>query len=160
MDALTLLKRQHRHVEQLFVKAKSAEGDEKEDLFLQIADELTTHASIEEKIFYPSVLSDEAAGEMEEAIQDHQQMRRILADMLELETDAERFDASMGVLEVAVHHHVSEEEDALFRRVAREFGKDVLEKLGREMESLAMILRESELDEVEIDRSPQQLDQH
>jgi iron-sulfur cluster repair protein YtfE (RIC family) len=158
MDALSLLKQQHRHVEQLFVKAKSAEGDEKEDLFLQLADELTTHASIEERVFYPAVISDDGDEEMEKAVQEHMQMRRILADMLDMETVAERFDASMAVLELEVQHHVSEEEDALFRKVAREFGKDVLEKLGREMEHLALILRESEPHQSEIDGTPQ-LDQ-
>ena len=158
MDALTLLKKQHRHVEQLFLKAKNAEGDEKEDLFLQIADELATHASIEEQLFYPSVMSDGADEEVEKAIQEHLQMKRILADMLDMEPDTERFDASMEVLELEVQHHVSEEEDALFRRVAREFGKEVLERLGREMEGLAMILRESEPHESEIGGVPQ-LDQ-
>ena len=154
MDALTLLKRQHRRVEQLFVQTKSADAEEKEDLFLQLADELTAHASIEERIFYPAVMSGVSDEQMEKALQEHVQMRRILADMLDTQTDAERFDANMGVLQLELQHHVSEEEDALFRRVAREFGKDALEKLGREMETLALMLRESEPEPSGLDGTP------
>src|SRR5688572_23550921 len=98
MDALSLLKKQHREVEELFQKAKSAEGPEKLQYFLQLADDLATHATIEEKVFYPSVLSGKTEDELLEAVQEHLQMKRILADMLDMEVSDERFDAKLKVL--------------------------------------------------------------
>lgn len=144
MDALSLLKKQHREVEQLFQKVKKAEGLDKEAAFLQLADELATHASVEEKVFYPSVMSDQTDDDLQEAVEEHLEMKRTLADMLDMETADQRFDAKMETLEDQVRHHVSEEENELFKRVAQEFGKDVLERLGSEMERLAMIIRETE----------------
>jgi hemerythrin superfamily protein len=144
MDALSLLKKQHREVEELFQKAKSAEGPEKLQYFLQLADDLATHATIEEKVFYPGVLSGKTEDELLEAVQEHLQMKRILADMLDMEVSDERFDAKLKVLEDEVSHHVEEEEGQLFKDVAKEIDADVLERLGQEMESLAMMLRDSE----------------
>jgi hemerythrin-like domain-containing protein len=144
MDALTLLKKQHREAEQLFQKVKEAEGLDKERAFLQLADELATHASIEEKVFYPSVMSDPTEEDLREAVQEHLEMKRTLADMLDMETAEPRFDEKLRALEGQVRHHVSEEETELFAKVAREFERDVLEKLGTEMERLATMLRESE----------------
>ena len=148
MDALALLKKQHREAERLFKRVKEAEGLDKERAFLQLADELSTHASIEEKVFYPSVMSDPAEEDLRQATQEHLEVKRTLADLLDLEANDTRFDERMKILEEQVRHHVSEEENELFKKVAREFGRDVLEKLGSEMERLATLLRESDLDEM------------
>ena len=52
MDAVALLKQDHRTVEELFAKFEKASGDgRKKDLALQICKELTVHAMIEEEIF-------------------------------------------------------------------------------------------------------------
>ena len=149
MDALALLKKQHRQAERLFQKVKEAEGLDKERAFLQLADELATHASIEEKVFYPSVMSDPAEEDLRKATQEHLEVKRTLADLLDLEASDPRFIAKMKTLEEQVRHHVSEEESELFRKVAREFDQHVLEKLGSEMERLATLLRESDLDEMQ-----------
>lgn len=144
MDALSLLKQQHREVEQLFKELKSAEGAEKGQLFIQLADALATHSTIEERIFYPRAMNDQTEETLQEALQEHLSVKRILADMLDMDPSEERFDAKLSVLEEQVSHHVSEEEDELFKQVAQAFAKDALEELGAEMENLAMMLRESE----------------
>ena len=144
MNALDLLKKQHREVERLFKRAKTANGKAKEDVFIQIADMLAVHASIEEKIFYPAVMSDETEDDLQEAVQEHLQVKRLLADMLDMEVDDERFDAKLKVLEEEVSHHVSEEEDELFKTVAKEFEKEALMKLGEEMNVLAQMLKDAD----------------
>jgi hemerythrin-like domain-containing protein len=149
MDALALLKTQHREAERLFQQVKQGEGLDKERAFLQLAEALSTHASIEEKVFYPSVMSDPDEEDLREALREHLEMKRTLADLLDLEASDSRFDEMMKTLEEQVQHHVSEEENELFKKVARQFGKDVLEKLGSEMERLATLLRESELDDLQ-----------
>jgi hemerythrin-like domain-containing protein len=144
MNALDLLKRQHREVERLFKKLKNAKGAQKERTFVEIADKLAVHASIEEKIFYPAVMSDETEEQLEEAVQEHLQMKRMLADMLDMDVGDDRFDAKLTVLEEEVSHHLEEEEDELFKKVAKQFEKEALQKLGEEMQMLGELLSQAE----------------
>lgn len=144
MDAIKLLQDQHREAEQLFKKIKQAKPDQKEDLFLQLADELATHATIEEKLFYPQVMSKRTEALLRESLQEHLQAKRLLADMLDLDVSDEKFDAKLTVLEEEIKHHVGEEENELFVDVRKEFSKEMLEALGAEMEVMAEELRETE----------------
>lgn len=140
MNAIKILEDQHREVEQLF-KAFKALGDEafdeKYDLFTQIADALALHAAIEEKVFYPSVLANETEEVLREAVQEHLSVKRLLADLLDLEANDEEFDAKMTVLEEQVLHHVKEEESEMLPKVRKMFEADSLEQLGVQMENLA-----------------------
>src|SRR4051812_23967544 len=55
MDAIALLKADHRKVEDLFGKFEKARSKEiKKSLVQQICTELSIHAIIEEEIFYPA----------------------------------------------------------------------------------------------------------
>jgi hemerythrin superfamily protein len=53
MDAVALLKADHRKVEELFEKFESTRGT-KQKIAEQICMELMIHATIEEEIFYPA----------------------------------------------------------------------------------------------------------
>ena len=58
MDAIALLKADHRKVEDLFESFEGARGaDRKAKIAQEICLELTVHTEIEEKIFYPSVMA-------------------------------------------------------------------------------------------------------
>ena len=56
MDAITLLRNDHKTVEQLFKRFEQA-GDrahvEKRQIVDRIIEELSVHAAIEEQVFYP-----------------------------------------------------------------------------------------------------------
>lgn len=58
MNAIDLLKPQHREVNQLFEQIGELEGEkdagERLELVNQVADALAVHARIEEEIFYPA----------------------------------------------------------------------------------------------------------
>ena len=54
MSAIEMLESQHREVEDLFEQFEEAKGAKKGNIFLQIADKLAVHATIEEKHFYPA----------------------------------------------------------------------------------------------------------
>jgi hemerythrin superfamily protein len=61
MDAIVLLKDDHKTVEKLFKqfeKAGERAYKEKQQIVEQIIQELTTHAYIEEEIFYPAARQD------------------------------------------------------------------------------------------------------
>lgn len=133
-DVLELLSSQHDEVDDLIAQIEdSDDADEKEDLFRELADKLAAHSTIEEKIFYPSVMDGQTHEQLLESAEEHLQMKRILSDMLALDADDEHFDAKLSVLKEEVRHHArDEEEDKLFPKVRKMFSKDELAALGNE----------------------------
>jgi hemerythrin superfamily protein len=134
MNAIDLLKSQHREVEKLFSQAeKSKDASKKEQLFIKIADSLAVHATIEEHQFYPTVKAKRTEDILLEALEEHLGIKRVLTDLLDTEVEDETFDAKLKVLKEQVEHHVGEEESDLFPKVAKLFDKDELEALGQSM---------------------------
>jgi hemerythrin superfamily protein len=134
MNAIELLKSQHRAVEKLFAqidKAKSADGKQK--LFDQLADSLAVHAAIEEHQFYPTVRAKRTEDILLEALEEHVGIKRVLADLLETEATDQTFDAKIKVLSEQVEHHVGEEEKDLFPKVKKILSSEELEVLGQNM---------------------------
>jgi hemerythrin superfamily protein len=118
LDALDLLRAQHRAIDLLFRAIESANGASKAAPFRELADMLAVHATIEEWIFYPGVRSPETEALLAESTEEHLAMKRSLADMLEEGVFGEAFDAKLSVLREQVHHHAIEEEEAkLFPKV-------------------------------------------
>lgn len=137
MNALDLLKKQHREVEKLFKQYEKLGSDDasmKEELFVAIADNLSAHASIEERFFYPSVKAEDTEDLLREALEEHLGAKRVIADLLEMDSSHEQFDAKMKLLQEEIEHHVEEEEGDLFPKVKKLMDKESLESLGAIME--------------------------
>lgn len=140
MNAIDLLKDQHREVEELFEEFEdTGEGARKtrERLCRAISDKLAVHAEIEEKLFYPESKQEDTEEILRESVEEHLAMKRLLADLIESGIEDEQFEARMKVLKEQVEHHVEEEEKALFPRVRKALSREELEDLGRRMEALA-----------------------
>jgi hemerythrin superfamily protein len=142
VNAIELLEQQHREVEKLFAKIEKAKSDEKEELFDEIADSLAVHAAIEEQHFYPATKDARTEELLQEAVEEHLAVKRIIADLLEMTPDDAQFDAKIKVLKEQVEHHVEEEEEELFPKVKKLRSKDELEDLGILMEQTARELKE------------------
>ena len=145
MNALDLLKKQHREVDNLFKQLKKAKESSVEDLFIQIADKIATHSTIEERIFYPAVYVEDTEEKLQQAVEEHLQVKRLLADMLDMDVSDSQFKAKCQVLEEDFNHHITEEENDLFKRVAKEFEREALLKLGEEMATLNEMLQEADV---------------
>ena len=132
MNAIALLKHQHREVEALFKQLHKAKtGVPRRNIFEKIADALAVHATIEEKRFYPAVKEKTTEEILRESVEEHLAMKRVIADLLRLDAEDETFAAKIKVLEDEITHHVEEEEEMLFPRVERMFDDEALESLGR-----------------------------
>ena len=141
MNAIDLLEKQHREVEQLFKKFEKAEAEEeKQSLFEEIGDKLAIHAGIEEKHFYPATRTARTEDELREAVEEHLSVKRIIADLLEMEPSNPQFEPKVLVLKEQVEHHVEEEEEELFPKVKKMLSRDELDDLGTVMEDLAQEL--------------------
>jgi hemerythrin superfamily protein len=124
MDALALLKADHRKVEDLFTLFEAA-GDRakktKRNLVDAIISELSVHAAIEEQVFYPAARA--AVADLEdpilEAIEEHHIVKWTLAELEDLDPTEKNFDAKVTVLMENVRHHVKEEERDVFPKVRK-----------------------------------------
>lgn len=146
IDALELLTMQHDEVEDLIAEIEdSDDGEEKMDLFRELADKIAAHSVIEEKLFYPSVMSDDTEEQLLESTEEHLAVKRVLADMLEMEASDDRFDAKLSVLKEQIRHHARDEEEGkLFPKVKRMFSADELAGLGNELMAMFERLLEQE----------------
>jgi hemerythrin-like domain-containing protein len=144
VEATQLLKQQHQEVKKLFKQYESAEESEKQELFDQIADDFAAHGEIEEKIFYPAVFVGPLQENLREAVEEHLECKRLIADLLKMKPSDEQFDAKMKVLQELIDHHVEEEEGDLFILVRQNFAREELEELGAQMKQMFDELKESE----------------
>jgi hypothetical protein len=135
MDAIALLKADHRKVEDLFAKFESAKGEgAKRALAEQICLELTIHTQIEEDIFYPACEGKVEEDLLKEAYVEHDGAKVLIAQIEAGGPDDDFYDAKVKVLSEEIEHHVEEEEkrvEGMFAQ-ARKAGLD-MDALGQQM---------------------------
>jgi hemerythrin superfamily protein len=135
MNAIEMLKEQHREVESLFAQFKKAKAAApRRKIFEQIADALAVHAAIEEKHFYPAVKKQATEGLLLESLEEHLEIKRLIAALLVLDAKDPTFEPKVTVLEEDVQHHVGEEEKELFPKVEKLFDEETLEAIAEAME--------------------------
>jgi hemerythrin superfamily protein len=139
MDAITLLKNDHKTVERLFKrfeKATKSGGDDRRQIVDEIIKELSVHAAIEEQVFYPAVRNEveEAEDDVLEALEEHHVVKWTLSELEKMDESDERFTAKVTVLMESVRHHVGEEEDEMFPEVRDSVGRKRLAEIGAAME--------------------------
>ncbi|HEY1233760.1 MAG TPA: hemerythrin domain-containing protein [Candidatus Binatia bacterium] len=137
MDALELLKQDHQAVKSLFDQIDDTENaKQRKKLFDQIDTELNIHAHIEETVFYPEMQKiDELKEMVEEALEEHQEVKTLLEQIEGLDPENEQFSASLEELMENVEHHVTEEEDEMFPKVREQCDQAMLDRLGDQLES-------------------------
>jgi Hemerythrin HHE cation binding domain len=135
LDAIALLKADHRKVEALFEKFENAkDAKTKKALAQEICTELSVHATIEEEIFYPACKEAVEDDLRTEAYVEHDGAKVLIAELARSNPDNEFYDAKMKVLSEEIKHHVKEEEkpgEGFFAQ-AREGGVD-MDTLGDQL---------------------------
>ena len=135
MDAIALLKQDHRTVEELFADFEKASGEgRKQKLAEQICLELSVHAQIEEEIFYPACEGKVEEELLKEAYVEHDGAKLLIAEIMAGGPSDEFYDSKVKVLQEQIEHHVEEEEkrlEGLFSQ-ARKAGLD-MDVLGEEL---------------------------
>src|SRR3954451_5135388 len=141
MDAITLLKNDHKTVERLFKqfeKAGDDAHDQKREIVESIIEELSVHAVIEEQAFYPTVRTEvpDVEDDVLEGLEEHHIVKWTLSELEGMDPSEERFDAKVTVLIESVRHHVEEEEGDLFPKVRDAIGRRELRDIGEIMEKV------------------------
>jgi hemerythrin superfamily protein len=148
---MQMLKQDHRTVKELFSeyrKLEESDREEKDRLFREINEELTIHAEIEERLFYPAVRdvkTDEAEDVVNEAVEEHHVVKTLLEELSALQPGEPSFDAKMKVLMENVEHHAEEEEKEMFPQ-AKRLPEETLDSLLIEMEALRNDLEDKDVE--------------
>jgi hemerythrin-like domain-containing protein len=136
MDAFSLLKADHRKVEDLFARLEAASGTAKLRVFAEIKTELDLHTHIEEKIFYPALEKPKQTHDLTlEAYEEHDVVKKLLQELSRSKTANEEWEAKAKVLQENVEHHVEEEENELFKKASSVLSAEDIEALGEDMEA-------------------------
>jgi len=138
MNAVEFIKQDHRQIEELFRSFLDAESEStQEEVFQQIETGLTAHSDMEEQVFYPA-LQGVAPDEVKEALEEHAEVKQMLADLLDADVNDEDFDSRFQKLMDEVNHHVQEEEssDGILEIATEHLDDDRLSQMADEMRSV------------------------
>jgi hemerythrin superfamily protein len=139
VDAIALLKADHKEIERLF-KAFERAGDRakttKAALVSKIVGALSAHAAVEEQLFYPAVRAEveQASDYVLDSLEEHHVVTWLCAELDGMRPDHERFDSKVRVLIENVRYHVAGEEHELLPVVRSALGRKRLTELGAQME--------------------------
>ena len=137
MDAIDLLVGQHRKMESALGEVlEASDAAAIQSHFARVADELTMHITSEEEIFYPAVRARRTEDIMLESLEEHLSLKRLLADLLELQPGEQTFEPKFKVLKEQTEHHHKEEEEHLFPKVMKLLDREQREQLGKDMLAL------------------------
>ena len=129
MKALHLLKKHHAKVKQLFkqlVQVK-AEDEHRQHLFRTLAvNFFAAHATVDEKIYRLAALAKQTEILLNEAVEDHLVMKRILGDLADLSLSHKETVPRVAILRQQVELH-REEEQKLLKGIRKELSQEMKE---------------------------------
>lgn len=142
MNAIELLVEQHRTLESsLNDTLETQDPTRRAALFARAADLLTVHIASEEEVFYPAVKDRLTEDVLLESLEEHLSLKRLLADLLELDPQEQTYEPKLKVLTEQSEHHHKEEEEHLFPTVRDMLDDERLQALGQDMAALQQRLR-------------------
>jgi hemerythrin superfamily protein len=137
MNALELLKNDHRRVEKLLEKMDGTSEEDisqRKELFGEFTAEMQAHEIIEEEILYPALKENPKAKEVVlEGFEEHHVVDVILNELNEVSFDDEKWAAKFSVMKENVEHHIEEEEEDMFEKAEEIFDESELEEMGARM---------------------------
>jgi|SRR4051794_20667856 len=143
MDAVKLLKDDHKKVKDLFRQFEKARSeDRKKSIAEEVFHELEVHAAIEEEIFYPAArakMDKDGKAVVDEGFEEHHVVKILIGELQALPKVDDQFEAKFKVLTENVEHHIEEEEKEMLPDAKKALGDDI-DMVGTRMEQ-----RKSEL---------------
>ena len=139
MDAMSLLKEDHRKVKKMLAELESTTErgvKTREELFTRVKRELVVHEAIEEEIFYPALKEHPKTKEIAlEGYEEHHVADTVMAEIEGVAYDDETWSAKFKVMKENLEHHIEEEEGEMFKQARQVFDQDELAQLGESMKA-------------------------
>jgi hemerythrin-like domain-containing protein len=142
MDALTLVRQEHRRLEGLLERLEHSDGDHADEravLFDQLRNALRHHVDQEESILYP-IFRERARraevdlGPLDQALEQHRLIDRLTRELTEAGPGDATLEAKLTVLTEQVRSHLDAEDSVLLTAIEDLIDDDTLLELGRRME--------------------------
>jgi hemerythrin-like domain-containing protein len=142
MDALSLVRQDHRRVENLLERVERLEGDdagERVVLLGQLQTAIRHHVDAEEAILFPIFRERARRAEvdlapLDQAIEHHRLITRLAGELAATSPRDPALEAKLTVLVEQVRTHLDTEEAALLTAIEDLLDDDTLMELGRRME--------------------------
>jgi len=138
VDALRLMEQDHIEVKGLLEQLGRTDEDAeetREQIFTELRQQLEAHETMEEEVFYPSLVEHPKAREVVlEGYEEHHAVDLLLEDIADVPYEDEEWTAKFKVIRENIEHHIEEEEGEMFSRARNVFSDEELEELGGEME--------------------------
>ena len=123
-DITKWLRDDHARIKRLILRAN--QNAEDLDIALDVCDELTIHATIEEEILYPA-LRELNAGMADESEDEHETAKELIAEIEDLDPDDPAVRTMMMQLQKSVVRHFDKEEATTFKVIERGYPDQLLE---------------------------------
>lgn len=139
MNAIELLTKDHRKVEELFAELEQAEGGAaRSEIFQRICEEVLVHAHAEEQVLYPAAREQlEDADELvQDSLEEHHAVEERLTKLLEMDPDDASFLQRCLEVRDLIDHHVEEEENQLFPQMRAQLEEQELDAMGEELQQV------------------------
>ena len=139
MNAISLLRSDHRKVQKLFRAFECAGARafrQRQRIARKACMELEIHSQLEEQLFYPAVqTATDAKGQdlVHVAIKEHHIVQTIIDELTVMSSEAENYGPTFNRLVEHVEHHIREEERELLPGARDQLGQERLEYLGDQM---------------------------
>jgi hemerythrin-like domain-containing protein len=149
MDALTLVRQDHRRLENLLDRVDRLKGDDAEErvvLLGQLQATLSHHVDIEEAILY-TIFRDRArraqvdVAPLDRAIEQHRLITRLAGELAATAPRGPALEARLTVLAEQVRTHLDTEDSVLLTAIEDLLDDDTLSELGRRMEQRDRVIQ-------------------
>jgi hemerythrin-like domain-containing protein len=152
MDALGLVRQDHRRLEGLLERfAQSDGGDPAERAVLagQVETAVRHHVAVEEELLYPAYrrrATDTRPGLdlLDEGEEQHRLIGVLTEELAGMDPDGDGFTAKLRVLAEQIHKHLDAEEAGLLTAIEDLLGDDELLDLGRRIEDRKRVVAAQE----------------
>jgi hemerythrin-like domain-containing protein len=147
MDALTLVREDHRRLEALLERCERLDGDDgdREALLGQLQAALRHHVDQEESILYTIFRERARRAEMDlssldRALEQHRLVERLSDELADGDHDDASRKAKLTVLVEQVRTHLDDEDSSVLTAIEDLIDDDTLMELGRRMEQRGMVI--------------------
>jgi hemerythrin superfamily protein len=136
-DVVDILTTDHHEVLDLVSAIPTADPEQRRDMADTVIAELMRHSVAEEMHVYPPMREHLPDGEsqVQDDIEEHQQLVEIMKELEGIDAADARFLETLGRLEAALRHHVSDEEGEQFPMLRARFTREQLVEMGAKVET-------------------------
>jgi hemerythrin superfamily protein len=136
MDAIEMLKKEHKGAKALMEEIIQASGAKRKKLFETLKGELEIHDRVEEQVFYPAVKNNPNASTFPAVDKlAHETVESALAALEKLPVDDKNWLDSFKAMQKALLAHVADEETRLFVTIRTILSNDELNQVGERMKA-------------------------